>query len=74
MWRENFLIVFGDLKFDVPVELIVDQCSATILILIEWIFLKKKATTREQAHHYLAVLLGIQSKFGILRSDPDQPE
>ncbi len=68
--HQIFLEVFGDLKFDIPVELIVDQCSATILILIEWIFLKEKPTTREQAHHYLAVLLGDESTFSM--SDSSQ--
>ena len=68
--HQIFLEIFGDLKFDIPVELIVDQCSATILILIEWIFLKEKPTTREQAHHYLAVLLGDESTFSM--SDSSQ--
>lgn len=67
--RRILLEVFGDLKFDVPVELIVDQCSDTIIMVIEWIFLKEKTTTREQAHHYLAVLLGNQSQLNVLSSN-----
>ncbi|WP_065101510.1 TetR/AcrR family transcriptional regulator [Secundilactobacillus collinoides] len=52
---------FGHMKFRIPVELMVDQCCSTVMMLLEWIFLKQQPTTKAQAHQYLAILI----------SDPD---
>jgi len=71
--HKMFLEVFGNLHFDVPVELMVDHCSSTILLLIEWIFLKKQPTTRKQAHNYLAVLLGDPETTAVQDSTTEKP-
>ena len=44
-------------KPDVPTELMADHCSETVLLILEWIFLKQKPTTKAQAHKYLNALL-----------------
>lgn len=44
-------------KYDLPVELMADHCSDTVLLVLEWIFLRQQTTTQEQAHKYLDTLL-----------------
>jgi AcrR family transcriptional regulator len=41
----------------VPIELVADHYSNTLLIVLEWIFFKQKGTSKEQGHHYLDYLL-----------------
>lgn len=56
--RTIFRQVFGDLQLNIPSELLVTQCSATLLNLIEWIFLQDEPTTLAEAHRYLSILIG----------------
>ncbi|GAF36903.1 predicted transcriptional regulator [Lentilactobacillus farraginis DSM 18382 = JCM 14108] len=44
-------------KSEIPTQLMADHCSETVLLILEWIFLKQKPTTKEQAHKYLETLL-----------------
>lgn len=44
-------------KPEIPTQLMADHCSETVLLILEWIFLKQKPTTKEQAHKYLETLL-----------------
>lgn len=55
--QKVFTQLFGDKKYRVPVELMVDHCASTVMMLLEWIFLKEQPTTKEQAHQYLAILI-----------------
>lgn len=41
----------------VPVELLADHYSNTLLLVLEWIFFKQNSTDKEVAHHYLKTLL-----------------
>lgn len=56
--RQLFYQHFETQKNDLPTELVADHVSNTILLLIEWIFLKKQPLTKKQAHVYLSHLLG----------------
>lgn len=60
--RTIFRQVFGDLRLNIPSELLVTQCSATLLNLIEWIFLQDEPTTLAEAHRYLLILMGNSKK------------
>ncbi len=41
-----------------PLELLADHIVATLLLILEWIFLEQHDTTKQQAHQYIDVLLG----------------
>ncbi|MCL1632756.1 TetR/AcrR family transcriptional regulator [Sporolactobacillus sp. CPB3-1] len=45
-------------KSDVPIELMADHYSNTMLLILEWIFFKQNIITKEEAHHYLDYFLG----------------
>lgn len=42
----------------VPLEMMAEHFSNTVLIILEWIFLKQRSITLDEAHHYLDHLLG----------------
>lgn len=56
--RENFYECLDNKKYNLPVEIIADHYSNTILLLLEWVFLKQQETTQEQIQQYLDYLLG----------------
>lgn len=56
--RQLFYQYFHGQKNNLPTELVADHVSNTILLLIEWIFIKKHALTKTQAHVYLENFLG----------------
>ncbi|KRK97349.1 transcriptional regulator, TetR family [Secundilactobacillus odoratitofui DSM 19909 = JCM 15043] len=60
--RKIFRQIFAGLQLNIPAELLVTQCSATLLNLIEWIFLQDEPTTLEEAHRYLSILIGNSKK------------
>ncbi|MBM6614900.1 TetR/AcrR family transcriptional regulator [Desemzia sp. RIT804] len=43
---------------EVPIELVVDHFSNTVMLILEAIFLKRQPITLEEAHKYLNFLLG----------------
>lgn len=43
---------------DIPLELVVDHFSNTVMLILEAIFLKKQPISLEEAHKYLTFLLG----------------
>lgn len=43
---------------DIPLELVVDHFSNTVMLILEAIFLKKQPVSLEEAHKYLTFLLG----------------
>ncbi|MFD1126222.1 TetR/AcrR family transcriptional regulator [Lentilactobacillus raoultii] len=45
-------------KPEIPTQLMADHCSETVMLILEWIFLKQQPTTKDQAHQYLETLLG----------------
>ena len=45
-------------KYTIPYEIIADHYCNTILLILEWRFLKDKICSKEQAHGYLEFLLG----------------
>ncbi|AFR99908.1 TetR/AcrR family transcriptional regulator [Lentilactobacillus buchneri] len=47
-------------KAGLPVELIVDHCSQTVVLVLKWIFLKHHDADKQQAHEYLEKLLNIE--------------
>ena len=44
---------FTEVNANIPLELLSDYHSNTILLILEWIFIKQHQTTIEQAHTYL---------------------
>ncbi|MBY9079357.1 TetR/AcrR family transcriptional regulator [Paenibacillus sp. CGMCC 1.18879] len=42
----------------VPLEIIADHFSNTVLLILEWIFIKQRPITLDEAHNYLISLLG----------------
>lgn len=44
----------------IPPELLADHFTNTIMLILDWIFLKKQKTTKEEAHQYLNYLLNIK--------------
>lgn len=55
---EMFEHIFTD-ETDMPKELLLNHCFATITIVLDWIFIKHHDLSKEQAHVYLANLYGI---------------
>lgn len=47
-------------KAGLPVELIVDHCSQTVVLVLKWIFLKHHEADKQRAHEYLEKLLNIE--------------
>ncbi len=41
----------------VPIELMADHFSETVILILEWIFLKQKSVTKAEAHQYLGIFL-----------------
>lgn len=44
----------------IPVDLLIEHCFSTIMIVLDWIFVKHNSVTLKVAHQYLAILYGIQ--------------
>ena len=44
--------------YKIPYEIIADHYCNTILLVLEWHFLKGNTCSKEQAHEYLKFLLG----------------
>lgn len=44
-------------QIDIPVELLADHYSNTLLLVLEWIFFKQNKTDKELAHRYLKSFL-----------------
>lgn len=42
---------------DIPLELLADHFTNTVILLIDWIFLRKRRTTKKEAHNYLKYLM-----------------
>lgn len=42
----------------VPAELTVEHCCSTVMIVIEWIFIKRNLISKALAHQYLSVIFG----------------
>lgn len=49
-------------KLPVPFELLVEQYSSTIQLILEWCFFRKEKTTREEALTYLTFFIGTLEK------------
>ncbi len=56
--RDYLTQYFNQTVSNLPIELVVNHFSNTILMLIEWIFLTNHPVTKEQGHQYLRALLG----------------
>lgn len=50
-----------DQTLSLPLELLADHYSNTLLLVLEWIFFKQNPTDKETSHYYLRQLLGRQS-------------
>lgn len=46
-------------KTGLPVELIADHCSETVILVLKWIFLKHHDANKQLAHEYLQKLLNL---------------
>lgn len=46
-------------KTGLPVELIADHCSETVILVLKWIFLKHHDANKQIAHEYLQKLLNL---------------
>ncbi len=46
-------------KTGLPVELIADRCSETVILVLKWIFLKHHDANKQLAHEYLQKLLNL---------------
>lgn len=57
MMQQIFYESLNYSKPEMPTQLMADHCSETVLLILEWIFLKQKSTTKQQAHKYLETLL-----------------
>ena len=44
--------------YPIPYEIVADHYSNTLLLILEWSFLREKGLTKAQAHEYLKYLLG----------------
>ncbi|GAX06859.1 TetR family transcriptional regulator [Secundilactobacillus pentosiphilus] len=44
----------------IPVDLLIEHCFSTIMIVLDWIFVKHNSVTLKVVHQYLATLYGMQ--------------
>ncbi|MFD1670628.1 TetR/AcrR family transcriptional regulator [Agrilactobacillus yilanensis] len=56
--RQLFYQYFDTQKNNLPTKLVADHVSNTILLLIEWIFLKNHDVSKAEAHNYIEKFLG----------------
>lgn len=56
--REIFILCQDKSHYKIPYEIIADHYCNTILLILEWHFLKGKDCSKVQAHEYLKFLLG----------------
>lgn len=56
--REVFYLYLDKDRYKIPYEIIADHYCNTILLTLEWHFLKENDCSKVQAHEYLKFLLG----------------
>ncbi|MBU5363482.1 TetR/AcrR family transcriptional regulator [Enterococcus raffinosus] len=55
--QQIFATIFATTD-SIPVELIVEHCSSTVTMVIDWIFIKRNMVDKKVAHQYLSVIFG----------------
>lgn len=53
-----FIECFDFKNHPVPLVILADHFSNTVLLMLEWCFFKKEPISLSEAHHYLHILLG----------------
>ena len=57
--QEIFTTSIDYSKLGLPVELVADHCSETVILVLKWIFLKHQVADKTLAHEYLKKLFDL---------------